>query len=157
MFVPYSEIADSSRVWIYQSDKELSDNEVVFIQQKLLAFCNDWKAHQAHLKSSYRVLHNRFIILVVDEQQLNASGCSIDSSVKVIKEIESEFGIDLFNRTQIAFEQEDGAIKTLSIPEFKKVVQENTIVFNNLVATKADLEQAWRTAAKNSWHAKFLA
>lgn len=155
MFVPYSEIADSSRVWVYQSNRELSDNEVVFIQQKLLAFCNDWKAHQAHLKSSYKVLNNRFIILLVDEQQQGASGCSIDSSVKVIKEIESEFGVDLFNRTQIAFEEE-GEIKTLSIPEFKKVVQEETIVFNNLVTNKADLEQNWRTAAKNSWHAKFL-
>ena len=95
MFVSYSEIANSSRVWVYQSDRSLSDKEVVFIQQKLLAFCNDWKAHQAHLKSSYKVLHNRFIILLVDEEQKNASGCSIDSSVNVIKEIESEFGIDL--------------------------------------------------------------
>ena len=156
MFVPYSEIAKSSRVWVYQSDRILSDKEVVFIKQKLLAFCNEWKAHQAHLKSSYKVLHNRFIILLVDEEQKNASGCSIDSSVKVIKEIEAEFGIDLFNRTQIALEQE-GKIFTLSIPEFKKVVKADTVVFNNLVTTKADLEENWKTVASNSWHAKFLA
>ena len=89
MFIPYSEIANTSRVWVYQSNRKLSDKEVVFIQQKLLAFCNDWKAHQTHLISSYKVLYNRFIILLVDEQQQNASGCSIDSSVKIIKEIES--------------------------------------------------------------------
>ncbi len=156
MFVPYSEIANSSRVWVYQSDKSLSDKEIVLIQQKLLTFCNDWKAHQVHLKSSYKVLYNRFIILLVDEQQQNASGCSIDSSVKVIKEIETEFGINLFNRTQIAFERE-GEIITLSIPEFKKVVQADTVVFNNLVRTKAELEENWETSASNSWHAKFLA
>ena len=155
MFVPYSEIANSSKIWIYQSDRILSDKEVSFIQQKLLTFCNEWKAHQAHLKSSYKVLHNRFIILLVDEQQQKASGCSIDSSVKVIKEIEAVFGIDLFNRTNIAFE-EKGEIITLSIPEFKKVVQSDTIVFNNLVTTKADLEENWKTVASNSWHAKFL-
>tara|TARA_B100000900_G_C20588468_1_gene720629 strand:- start:1934 stop:2404 length:471 start_codon:yes stop_codon:yes gene_type:complete len=155
MFVPYSEIANSSRIWVYQSDRSLSDKEVVFIKQKLLAFCNEWKAHQAHLKSSYKVLHNRFIILLVDEEQKNASGCSIDSSVKVIKEIEADFGIDLFNRTQIALEQE-GEIFTLSIPEFKKVVKADTIVFNNLVSTKADLEENWKIVASNSWHAKFL-
>lgn len=155
MFVPYSEIANSSKIWIYQSDRILSDKEVSFIQQKLLTFCNEWKAHQAHLKSSYKVLHNRFIILLVDEQQQKASGCSIDSSVKVIKEIEAVFGIDLFNRTNIAFE-EKGEIITLSIPEFKKVVQSDTIVFNNLVTTKADLEENWKTFASNSWHAKFL-
>ena len=156
MFVPYSEISKSSRVWVYQSNRSLSDKEVVFIHQKLLTFCNDWKAHHVHLKSSYNVLHNRFIILLVDEQKQNASGCSIDSSVKVIKEIETEFGIDLFNRTHIAFEQKR-EIVTLSIPEFKKVVQADTVVFNNLVTTKADLEENWETVASNSWHAKFLA
>lgn len=155
MFVPYSEIANTSRVWVYQSDRNLSDKEVVFVQQKLLNFCNEWKAHQTHLKSSYKVLHNRFIIILVDEQQQNASGCSIDSSVKFIKEIEAEFGIDLFNRTQIAFDQK-GEIVTLSIAEFKKVVQADTVVFNNLVTTKADLEENWETVASNSWHAKFL-
>ena len=70
MFIPYSEIANTSRVWVYQSNRKLSDKEVVFIQQKLLAFCNDWKAHQTHLISSYKVLYNRFIILLVDEQQV---------------------------------------------------------------------------------------
>ena len=75
--------------------------------------------------------------------------------MKVIKEIEIEFGIDLFNRTQIAFEQM-GEIVTLSIPEFKKVVQSDTVVFNNLVTTKADLEENWKTVASNSWHTKFL-
>ena len=74
MFVPYSEIAESSRVWIYQSDRVLTEQELVFVKQRLLEFCNNWKAHQVHLKSSYQVLHNRFIILLVDEQQVNASG-----------------------------------------------------------------------------------
>ena len=156
MFVPYSEISNSSRVWVYQSNRSLSDKEVVFIQQNLLAFCNEWKAHQSHLESSYKVLYNRFIILLVDEGKKNASGCSIDSSVNFIKKIEAEFGIDLFSRTQIAFEK-GGEILTLSIPEFKKVVKADTVVFNNLVTTKADLEENWKTVAINSWHAKFLA
>ena len=84
-----------------------------------------------------------------------ASGCSIDSSVNFIKEIEAEFSIDLFNRTKIAFKQ-DGEIVTLSISEFKKVVQADTVVFNNLVATKADFEEKWETLVSKSWHAKFL-
>ena len=155
MFVPYSEIANSSKVWVYQSDRSLSDKEVVFIQEKLLAFCNNWKAHQAPLKSSYKVLHNRFIIFLVDEEKQNASGCSIDSSVNFIKEIEVALDIDLFNRTQIAFVQE-GEILTLSISEFKKIIKAETVVFNNLITTKAELEENWETVASNSWHAKFL-
>ena len=155
MFIPYSEIASSSRVWVYQSDRRFSDKEVVYIQKKILAFCNNWKSHQAELKTSYKVLHNRFIILLVDEQKQITSGCSIDSSVNFIKEIETEFDVDLFNRSQIAFVQE-GEIITLSIPEFKKVVQADTIIYNNLVTTKADLEENWETVVSKSWHAKFL-
>ena len=155
MFVPYTEISILSRVWVYQSDRNLSDKEVLFIQQKLLTFCNNWTAHQVHLISSYKVLYNRFIIFFVDEQKQNATGCSIDSSVNFIKEIEAEFCIDLFNRTQIAFKQ-DGEIVTLSISEFEKIVQADTIVFNNLVNTKADFEEKWETLASKSWHAKFL-
>lgn len=155
MFVPYSEIAETSRVWVYQSDRVLEDQEVVFIRQRLLEFCNNWKAHQAHLKSSYQVLHKRFIILLVDEQQLDASGCSIDTSVAFIKSLELDYGIDLFNRTMVAYEESD-AILTLPLIEFKKIVKAETIVFNNLVTDKKGLKNNWRVAAKDSWHAKYL-
>ena len=155
MFIPYFEIANSSRVWIYQSNRIFSESEIVFIQQKLLSFCTSWKAHENHLMSSYKILHNRFIVLLVDEQKQKASGCSIDSSVKVIKELEIKFGIDLFNRNQIAFKK-DEEIVTNSISEFKKIVNPQTIVFNNLVKTKKELENNWETTSSKSWHAKYL-
>ncbi len=155
MFVPYSEIAESSRVWIYQSDRTLTDQEVVFVKQRLLEFCNNWKAHQAHLKSSYQVLHNRFIILLVDEQQLDASGCSIDASVALLKSLEKDYNLDLFNRTIVAYEEEKN-IFTMPLLSFKKLVKADTIVFNNLVTDKSGLEKDWRVAAKDSWHAKWL-
>lgn len=156
MFIPYSEIADSSRVWIYQSNRALTNQEVVFIKQRLLDFCNNWKAHQAHLKSSYQVLYNRFIVLLVDEQQLDASGCSIDSSVAIIKTLEKDFSLNLFDRTVVAYELKE-KISTLPLVEFKKLVKADTIVFNNLVTDKKGLESQWRVAAKDSWHAKWLA
>ena len=155
MFVPYSEIAESSRVWIYQSDRILTDQEVVFVKQRLLEFCNNWKAHQAHLKSSYQVLHNRFIILLVDEQQLDASGCSIDASVALLKSLEKDYNLDLFNRTIVAYEEEQN-IFTMPLLSFKKLVKADTIVFNNLVTDKSGLENDWRVVAKDSWHAKWL-
>ena len=155
MFVPYSEIAESSRVWIYQSDRVLTEQELVFVKQRLLEFCNNWKAHQVHLKSSYQVLHNRFIILLVDEQQVNASGCSIDASVALLKSLEKDYNIDLFDRTVVAYEEEQN-IFTMPLLSFKKLVKADTIVFNNLVTDKSGLENDWRVAAKDSWHAKWL-
>lgn len=156
MFVPFSEMPDNARLWIYQSDRDLSDQEVVFIQQKLLEFTNGWKAHQEHLKASFQLLHKRFIILLVDEQHHEASGCSIDSSVAVIRALEQDYGINLFNRTDIAFEEE-GELRSMPMMDFKNIIQADTIVFNNLIQTKGELKDSWKVKASDSWHAQLLA
>ena len=155
MFVSYSDIIDSARVWIYYSNREFSDEEKIFLHQELLKFCKDWKSHGLHLKSSYTILFNRFIILLVDESFQKVTGCSIDSSVQLLKRIEDNFDVELFNRKLIVFEQED-KIQTLLISDFKKIINPNTIVFNSLVNTKKELESNFRVTVKNSWHSKLL-
>ena len=103
MYVPFDAMPKSSRIWIYQSDRKLSDLEVQNISDELEEFCSTWVAHQQQLKTSFNVFHNHFIVLAVDENSLNASGCSIDSSVKKVKEIEEKHNISLFNRQLVAF------------------------------------------------------
>ena len=155
MYIPYSKLANTSRVWIYQADRIFSEKEEVLISQKLLDFCNNWKAHQNHLKSSFKIVENCFLILLVDEQHHITSGCAIDSSVKTIKEIEKEFKLSFFDRTLIAYENEKN-VKLVPIKEFKKTVSQTTVVFNNLVTNKLEFEKEWRTTAVNSWHKKYL-
>ena len=88
MYIPYSKLANTSRVWIYQADRYFQKKKKYSSVKKLLDFCNNWKAHQNHLKSSFKIVENCFLILLVDEQHHITSGCAIDSSVKTIKEIE---------------------------------------------------------------------
>lgn len=112
-----------------------------------------------------QILHHRFIILAVDEQQTQASGCSIDSSVAFVKEVEEKFStpgqpLSLFDRSLVAFKQEDG-IYTLPLNEAKKQIAEgiitaNVLTFNNLVPTKAQLETDWVIPVKKSWLGKYL-
>ena len=150
------QFSEHSRVWVYQSDKELTDEQASGLLSLLNKFAAEWTAHNHQLKAKAEVRYNRFLILIVDENQAGASGCSIDKSVNFMKGIEREFGINLFDRFNFAYR--DGE-KVLSAPrhEFEELLRSgrvgsDTIVFNNLVPTLADLETKWEVPFKESWH-----
>ncbi|MNS69106.1 hypothetical protein D3C72_1024110 [compost metagenome] len=153
--------SDNSRVWIYQSNRELTTAEFETLQNKLTAFATEWTAHDNLLKAKAEVKYNRFIILTVDESQYGASGCSIDKSVRLMKEIENELNINLFDRFNIAYKI-DQDIYSVSRDEFEKlltngILNEQTIVFNNLVKSKQEFTTMWEVPLKESWHNQVFA
>lgn len=150
-----------SRVWIYQSNRQFAENETAEIQQQLDQFTAQWTAHGHQLKAKAEIRYGFFIILIVDQDSASATGCSIDSSVRVIKEIENAYGVDLFDRFNMAYKL-DGQVYVNTKEDFetlitiKKIVPE-TIVFNNLVQTLAELEEKWEVPLANSWHKSIFA
>jgi len=160
MLVKFEELPQNSRVWIYQSKDYLNETQVNNIQKLLEKFTTSWESHQKPLKASFEVAYNRFIILAVDESFNQASGCSIDSSVHFLKELENQFGLDLFNRQYVAFWQGE-EVKTTSLLEIKQkiaegIIQENTLIFNNLVSDIASFKQKWQQNAKETWVARYF-
>ena len=160
MYVPFSEMPDHARVWIYQCDRAMNVEEIEVISAILLNFTEQWTAHSKELKASFTVLYERFIILTVDERQEGASGCSIDSSVRVIKGIEQELGLNLFDRTVIHYRGDQG-IDTMDMNDFQNalasgLLSEDTVVFNNMVESVGDLNQNWEVRVKHSWHSQLL-
>jgi hypothetical protein len=150
-----------SRVWVYQSDRAFSDQEVNAIQLKLEDFTTQWKAHGHQLNAKAQVLYNFFIVFIVDEASAGVTGCSIDSSVRVIKEIEKEYGVDLFNRFNIAYRHEDKVVVT-GKEDFEtlvniKAIGPKSIVFNNMVQTLQEFETKWEISFEESWHSKVFA
>src|SRR5688572_4607456 len=107
MFVEFDSLQDSSRVWVYQSVRKLTEPEERAISEALESFTQEWAAHGQPLKSSFKIMYHQFIILAADESYNQASGCSIDDSVRVIKNIDQHFSLDLFNRTIVGFLKED--------------------------------------------------
>lgn len=149
-------ISENSRVWIYQSDRVLNPEEELRIQQKLDEFTSQWLAHGHQLAAYGEIRHSQFLILSVDEQVAGATGCSIDKSVYLMKEIEKEFGIGLFDRFRIAYRDGD-QIVNCSKTEFEDLLNKgelnsDTIVFNNMISSRKDLDSSWEVAMKNSWH-----
>jgi hypothetical protein len=150
------QFSENSRVWIYQSDKKLTDNEVLQIKVLLDNFTTAWTAHNNQLKAKAEIRYNRFLILVVDENQAGASGCSIDKSVNFMKQLQDQFNINLFDRFNLAYRQGE-EILSAGRNDFEALLKEGkigteTIVFNNLVQNLAELQTKWEVPFKNSWH-----
>ena len=156
------DFSPQSRVWVYQSDRAFSETETAAIGQKLELFVGEWAAHGRGLKAWGGVLYQHFIVLVVDERQHGASGCSIDSSVRVVKEIETEYGVSLFNRLLVAYKvdnsEEVRCVNRNALEELlaKGEVNEGTVTFNNLVQSKEEWERAWEIPLRESWVWKSL-
>lgn len=150
------EFSSHSRVWIYQADRELTALEAQEAQVLLDNFTRSWTAHNNQLLAKAEIRYNRFLILFVDESQAGASGCSIDKSVNFMKQIEQHFGINLFDRFNLAYRNGE---QILSAPraQFEELIKQgkingDTIVFNNLAQTLTDLRTKWEVPFNNSWH-----
>ena len=160
MFVDYNELPNNSRVWVYQSEREFTQKEINFIQEKAVVFVNQWTRHGQDLKGSFTIKYNQFLVLAVDEGFNNVSGCSIDSSVHFVQELEKALQIDLLDKMNISFKDGDN-INIVKMNAFKQYAKENkitsnTVVFNNMIATKNELENSWEIPASKSWHKRFL-
>ena len=156
----YQELADHSRVWIYQSNRKLTDTEVAEIRTIGDKFIDQWAAHGSHLQAAFEVFYNQFILLFADESQVKASGCSIDSSVRFVKDIELQYQLDLFNRLNLTYKA-GSEIKMMSMADFQKALEEGvlndeTTVFNNLIETKEDFVSKWEVPVKDSWHRQLV-
>jgi hypothetical protein len=149
-----------ARVWVYQNSKDLTPAEINLIKEEGLKFIADWSAHGAELKASFDVLYNRFIVIAVDEKQAMASGCSIDKSIGFMKQLEKKFGLNLFDRMQVAYREGD-KIKVTPLNDFEELaeqnlINENTIVFNNMITNKSGFDSEWEVPLKNSWQSRVL-
>lgn len=137
MLVDFDSLAENSRVWIYQSNRSFTKDELVDISDKLIVFLNNWVAHGLNLEAGFEIKYKRFIIIALDQDKQSVTGCSIDASVKFIQELEILYSVNLMDKMNVSYKQGDYvAYKTLT--DFKKMakdkaVSKKTIVFNNLV------------------------
>lgn len=160
MLVDFNTLPETSRVWIYQANRSFAANEIEEIKSKLDAFIENWTAHGSDLQSGYEIKYKRFIVIALNQNLNAATGCSIDASVHFIQQLEKEYNVDLMDKMNVSYKQgEFIAYKPLN--EFKQMakqraVSKNTIVFNNLVANKAEYLENWEVPASESWHSRFL-
>lgn len=150
-----AEMDSSSRVWVYQSSRLFTISEALQIEDMLNEFVVSWHSHGISVKGYANLFYGQFIVLMADETAAGVSGCSTDSSVRLMKTIEQKFRVQLFDRLLLAFLIEDKVqllpISQLDFAEQNQFISRDTLYFNNTVQTKKELEEKWLLPLKESW------
>ena len=154
MLIPYSRLPNNSKVFIYQSNREISEEELLVIIRNIDDFAQNWVTHGKPVRNAFKVF-NYFLCIFIDESSYQTSGCSLDSLVGLIKSIGTRFDIDFFNRNNIAY-LDKMQTKLIAINDFKFMIQPDMMVFNNLVTTKVEFENQWKIPVKESWLKRYL-
>ncbi len=146
---------DNSRVWIYQVSRLFTLSETLQIEDILNDLVASWKAHGAPVKGYANLFFGQFIVLMADETATGVSGCSVDSVVRIIQQMEKQFGVEMFNWQNLAFVVKD-KVQIIPRQQFSYAIEKNfitpdTLFFNNVVTSKKDLENNWMIPIKDSW------
>lgn len=160
MFIPFEELNAQSRVWIYTGSRALTEAEGKLAEQMLHSFCEQWSAHGQPLQTSFKVEKNQFIAMALDENFESPSGCSIDSSVGVLRKIQIATGVDFLDRSKIPFLLND-SVELIPLSELKArfsntQLTSESLVINSLSATKGEWGGSMIIPAKKSWLVKYL-
>lgn len=148
------------RIWIYTISQLLAEEQLSALKQRCQDFVSTWTAHEVSLDASFELYKNRLLIFKVNEATYNASGCSIDKQVRLVKELEQQFAVELLNRLLVAYEQGDevAVVKTSAVAGLLNdgSMTENTLVFDNAITTSTELETNWKKPLKDTYLSKYL-
>jgi hypothetical protein len=160
MYVAFDHLPPQARVWIYQANRPLSEAELVPLLPRLAAFAEEWTSHGQRLAASAQFLHRQFLVIGLDEEVAGASGCSIDASVRFVRELEQQLGLELLEKSRMAFFSE-GQLLLLTRRELREAiaaghVTADTLYFNNTLSTKGELDEQWPAPAGQTWLAPYF-
>lgn len=149
---------DNSRVWVYQSHRAFTLTEAIEIEELLVNFTANWNSHGSPVKGFANLFFGQFIIFTADETATGVSGCSTDSSVRIVKNIEQDYKVELFDRQLLAFATNERIqcvpLSALNYEIDNEIITADTLYFNNTILTKRDLVNNWIIPVKDSWLAK---
>ena len=160
MNVAFDHLPPHARVWIYQASRPLTEAELLPLLPRLAAFAEEWTSHGRQLAAAAQFLHRQFLVIGLDEAVADASGCSIDASVRFVQELEQRLGVTLLEKSRMAF-LHNGELRLLTRPELRAAVaagevQPDTLYFNNTLTTKAQLDAQWPAPASQTWLASYF-
>lgn len=148
-------LSNDSRIWIYQSNRKFTIDEIVKLEPLLREFCSQWVSHGETVNGFCKLFYNLFIVVIADESEVKVGGCSTDSQMRFIKFLEKEFDVVLTDRLSLAFIIKDG-IEILRLEEINMALEDtvitpDTLYFNNTILTKGDFLEKWIIPLKESW------
>ncbi|MBC7388865.1 MAG: hypothetical protein H7329_06630 [Opitutaceae bacterium] len=160
MFIPFNEISENSRTWIFASEKELNEVQLNEITLTLKTFTENWQSHNQNVHSTFQIIEKRFIVIAADGDKSDISGCGIDKSMHVMLELEQKLKLSLTNKSLLFFKQKQ---ETISIPllSMKQAVLSNelspdTLYYNTLASTIEEVKKSFCIPAQYTWLKKYF-
>lgn len=153
-------LSNNTRVWIYQSNRLFTLSEALQLEEELKHFEDNWQSHGARVNASCFLFFGYFIILMADESETTVSGCSTDSSVRFVKNIEQTYKVSLFDRTNLAFIVKD-KIEILPLSQVNYAIEngyinKTTLLFDNSIQDISAFKNKWLVPIADSWLGKRL-
>jgi len=160
MYVAFDQLPATARVWIYQASRPLTGPELASVQPALVRFAEAWTSHGRTLHASAEFRHQQFLVVGLDEAVADASGCSIDASVRFVAELERQLGVELLEKSQLAFLQGETvqllARSGLKAATVAGTIRPDTLYFDNTLAIKDELDTKWPRPAGQTWLARYF-
>ena len=160
MYVEYNSLPEDSKVWVYPSNRKFYPNELEEIEVKIKNFIESWKSDNENFKASYQFLYNRFIIFIVDVEIIELTNEDIDTSVAFILNLQETYNVVLLDKMNVCFKQGE-FVQYKELKDFKKLLKNKaltgkSIIFDNLISIKEDLDNHWEMPIEESWYNRFL-
>lgn len=153
-----SEFSDNARVWIYQSSRAFIEKEADEVNEQLHQFYSNWLSHGDVVKGWAKLLFRQFVVVIADETDVAVSGCSTDSSVRIIRSLERQYSVNFFDRLMLTFLVKDKAemlpLNQVQYALDKGYINADTPLFNNTLTSKKELMENWLVPLKDSWLAR---
>ena len=145
----------NGRVWIYVSNRALSENEQKAIKADLLTFCKSWAAHGNQLAADFEIFHNQLMVLAVDENVEAATGCSIDKATAIFQQVDAQLKLNLFNRMNLTYLTAEGVrivnMRDINQAYHSGVITDESLFLDNTISVLEDLRIRWQVPFKDSW------
>lgn len=158
MLVDFDQLNNDAKIFLYPSSKKFYTELLTQIQDKVQEFTEQWSTSN-NIDVGFKVEHQRFIIIGINPNQAITTSI-IDELVSFIFKLQSEHEIELLDKLNVCFKQGE-FVQYKEVKEFKKLIKnksvnKNTLVFNNLINTKEELESDWELPAEDTWYSRMF-
>jgi hypothetical protein len=154
--VPFDSLPDASRVWVFGSDRPLTEAGSAALLTGVDEYLAEWKAHGAPLTVGRQLRDERFLVVAVDQSTAGASGCSIDGLFRVLQRLEAEVGASLVGGGRVFYRDNHGAVRSASREEIAQLAQsgsimKNSVVFDTSLTDLGAFRSGFEKPAQDSW------
>jgi len=136
--VPFDSLPDSARVWIFGSDKQLSEEAATALMRDVSDHLANWKAHGEPLTVGSQLLDDRFLVIAVDQSTTGASGCSIDGLFRVLQGMQSKLGTNIVGGGRLFYRDHHGDVQCAPRSDLDELrasgaITKDTVVFDTTI------------------------